>query len=159
MNPENKKLLQRIRSMADYQFGKGAGKALFSRNVKIAFSKRTGRIRHIFLNNRLIATLRPKDGYFSLTIEGARRLVAKMEPLKNWVKVNNEAASFVAKGRNLFAKHVIDADEEIRPNEETIIIDSENRLLAVGKALLTGKEMVRFKHGVAVRVRKGINET
>jgi len=30
--------------------------------------------------------------------------------------------------------------------------------LAVGKAVLTGKEMKAFKHGVAVKVRRGVSE-
>lgn len=151
-------VLRRIRSIADYQFGKGIGKILFPDDVKVTYSKRTGRIRHIYLNDRLLATLRPKDGFFSLTIEGAKRIMNEAEPLRCWVKVNDDVAEFIAKGRNLFAKHVVNADEEIRPNEEVIIIDGEGNLLAVGKAVLTGREMKRFNTGVAVRVRKGIKE-
>ncbi len=151
--------LQRIRSIADYQFGKGVGRILFPNNVRIVYSKRTGRIRHIFLEDKLLATLRPKDGFFSLTIEGAKRLLKKIELLRCKVEVNDEVAGFIAEGRNLFAKHVVDADNDIRPNEEVIILDSKSRLLAVGKAALTGREMKRFHTGVAVRTRKGIKET
>jgi predicted RNA-binding protein (TIGR00451 family) len=151
--------LQRIRSIADYQFGKGVGRILFPNNARIVYSKRTGRIRHIFLEDKLLATLRPKDGFFSLTIEGAKRLLKKIELLRCKVKVNDEVAGFIAEGRNLFAKHVVDADNDIRPNEEVIILDSKGRLLAVGKAALTGREMKRFHTGVAVRTRKGIKET
>jgi len=155
---KRKDSLQRIRSIADYQFGKGTGKILFPNRTRIVYSKRTGRIRHVFLDGCLLATLRPKNGFFSLTIEGAQRINKKAKPLKHWVKVNNEAACFVAEGRNLFAKHVVDADESIRPNEEVLVVDSEGMLLAVGKAVLTGKEMKKFRYGVAVRVRKGIKE-
>jgi predicted RNA-binding protein (TIGR00451 family) len=151
--------LQRIRSIADYQFGKEVGRILFPNNVRIVYSKRTGRIRHIFLEDKLLATLRPKDGFFSLTIEGAKRLLKKIELLRCKVEVNDEVAGFIAEGRNLFAKHVVDADNDIRPNEEVIILDSKSRLLAVGKATLTGREMKRFHTGVAVRTRKGIKET
>jgi predicted RNA-binding protein (TIGR00451 family) len=151
--------LQRIRSIADYQFGKEVGRILFPNNVRIVYSKRTGRIRHIFLEDKLLATLRPKDGFFSLTIEGAKRLLKKIELLRCKVEVNDEVAGFIAEGRNLFAKHVVDADNDIRPNEEVIILDSKSRLLAVGKAALTGREMKRFHTGVAVRTRKGIKET
>lgn len=75
------------------------------------------------------------------------------------MKVNDEVAGFIAGGRDLFAKHVVDADDDIRPNEEVVILDSKSRLLAVGKSALTGKEMKRFHTGVAVRTRKGIKET
>ena len=74
-----------------------------------------------------------------------------------WVKVSDEAASFISAGRSVFAKHVTAADREIRPQEEVIVLN-EDKVIAVGKAVLTGREMTAFKRGVAVRVRKGIAE-
>ena len=75
-----------------------------------------------------------------------------------WVKVSNEAAFFIAKGRSVFAKHVTAADPEIRPQEEVIVLNEDNKIVAVGKAVLTGKEMTVFKRGVAVKIRRGIEE-
>jgi predicted RNA-binding protein (TIGR00451 family) len=150
--------LEKIRSIADYQLGKGAGKALFPDNVNIVFSKTTGRIRHIYVRRKLLATLRPTDGMFSLTIHGAKGLIRGANSPRLWVKVSNEAASFIAKGRSVFAKHVTAADSEIRPKEEVIVLNEDNKVVAVGKAVLTGKEMTVFKRGVAVRVRRGIEE-
>jgi len=151
-------VLQKIRSIADYQLGKGVGKALFPDNVHIAFSRRTGRIRHIYLNHELLATLRPTDGMFSLTITGAKRLLRSVKFPRLWVKVQKDAEPFIAKGKSVFAKHVVDADSEIRPQEEVIVIGENNQILAVGKAVLTGREMKAFKHGVAVKVRRGVSE-
>jgi len=104
-----------------------------------------------------LATLRPTDGFFSLTLEGARRIM-QVKPLRLWVKVQDDIADFIAKGRSVFAKHIVDCDEEIRPEEEVIIINSQRRVLAVGRAVLTGDEMKVFKCGVAVRVRRGVAE-
>ena len=151
-------MLQKIRNIADYQLGKGAGKALFPNNVHVAFSRRTGRIRHIYLNHELLATLRPTDGMFSLTITGAKRLLRGVKSPRLWVKVQKDAEPFIAKGKSVFAKHVVDADDEIRPREEVIVTGENNQVLAVGKAVLTGKEMTMFKHGVAVKVRRGVSE-
>ncbi len=53
---------------------------------------------------------------------------------------------------------MVDADEEIRPKEEVIIVDEENEVLAAGKSILTGREMKAFKRGVAVKVRRGVAE-
>ena len=149
--------LQKIRSIADYQFGSGVGETLFPDNVEISFSKRTGRMRHIYLGSKLLATLRPTDGFFSLTIEGARRIL-KVKPHRLWVRVQDDVADFIADGRSVFAKHIVDCDEEIRPEEEVIVVDDEGGVLAVGRAVLTGKEMRAFKRGVAVRVRRGLDE-
>lgn len=148
--------LTRIRAIADYQLGRGAGEVLFPTKVKVVFSKRTGRIRHIYLNGKLLATLRPKDGMFSLTLVGAERLLKRMDPPRLWVKVLNDVASFIAEGKSVFAKHVVGADVEIRPEEEVTVIGEDGRLLAVGRAVLTGKEMLAFRRGVAVKVRRGV---
>ncbi len=149
--------LQKIRSIADYQFGRGAGKTLFTDNVTISFSRRTGRIRHIYSDSNLLATLRPTDGLFSLTIEGTRRLL-QVKPPRLWVKIQDDVADFVVKGKTVFAKHVVDCDREIRLEEEVVVIDSQRKVLAVGRAALTGEEMKAFKHGVAIRVRRGAAE-
>lgn len=150
--------LEKIRSVADYQFGRDAGKKLFPDNVRVVYSKNTGKIRHIHLGEELLATLRPTTGIFVLTLAGAKRLVREVKPLLCWVKVHDDAEPFVSKGRSAFAKHVIDADEEIRPNEEVIVVNRENEVLAVGRALLSGKEMKEFNRGMAVRVRRGVAE-
>ena len=154
---EHGKALLRIWKTADYQFGKNMGEELFPDSVSISFSKRTGRIRHIFLNEELLATLRPTDGMFSLTIHGAMRL-ASIKPLRYYVKVSDDVSSFIAGGRSAFAKHVVDADDEIRPREEVVVFDEKGRILAVGRAVLSGKEMKVFKRGVAVQVRSGVIE-
>ena len=65
---------------------------------------------------------------------------------------------FILNGRNVFARHVIIADCDIRPGEEVLITNSKNRILAVGKATLSGKEMLAFNRGVAVKVRTGSEE-
>ncbi|MEA2089948.1 MAG: PUA domain-containing protein [Thermoproteota archaeon] len=155
---QNGEALQKIRKIGNYQFGKGVGSQLFPENVEIVCSKNTGRIRHVFLNDELLATLRPTDGFFALTIAGARRIMENVKPSRLWVKVITEAEEFVKAGRSVFAKHVVDADEEIRAGEEVIVIGEGDKVLAVGAAILTGREMKAFKRGAAVRVRRGIRE-
>ena len=150
--------LEKIRSVADYQFGRDAGKKLFPDDVRVVYSKNTGKIRHIHLGEELLATLRPTTGFFVLTLAGAKRLIREVKPLRCWVKVHDDAEPFVSKGRSAFAKHVTDADEEIRPNEEVIVINRKDEVLAVGRALLSGKEMKEFSRGMAVRVRRGVAE-
>jgi len=150
--------LHKVRSIADYQFGRGVGKELFPNDVKIVRSKRTGRIRYVYLGERRLATLRPTNGLFSLSITGAKRIMENVKPPRLWVRVKKEATPFVKKGRSVFAKHVSDADEEIRPMEEVTVVSEEGEVLAVGKAILTGKEMKAFKKGVAVKVRRGVEK-
>jgi len=147
--------LRRIRSVADYQFGKGVGEKLFPENVEIAYSKRTGRIRYIYLDGKRLATLRPMDGLFSLSIEGAKRIIESGAPAKCIVTIKNDVSKFIADGGDVFAVHVVKADNEIRPKDEVIVVNEKGEVLAVGRAVLSGEEMTAFKVGVAVKVRRG----
>jgi uncharacterized protein with predicted RNA binding PUA domain len=150
--------LRRIRSVADYQFGKGVSKRLFPKGVEIAFSKRTGRIRYVYLNGKRLATMRPTDGLFSLSITGAKRITEIRKFVKCFVAVRNDVSKFIAGGGDVFAAHVVRADDEIRSKDEVIVLDEAGMILAVGRAVLSGEEMRAFKRGVAVKVRRGCVE-
>ncbi len=147
--------LRRIRSVADYQFGKGVGVKLFPENVEILCSKRTGRIRYVYLGGKRLATLRPTDGLFSLSVAGAKRIVENACSAKCFVAIRNDVSKFIAEGGDVFAVHVIKADGRIRPKDEVIVVDEAGNVLAVGRAVLSGEEMEAFKSGVAVKVRRG----
>ena len=150
--------LRRIRSVADYQFGKGVGAKLFPENVEIAYSKRTGRIRYIYLNGKRLATLRPTDGLFSLSIKGAKRIAENAGSAKCFVTVQNNVSRFIAEGGDVFAAHIVKADDEIRSKDDVIVVDEGGRVLAVGRSVLSSEEIKSFKVGVAVKVRHGCKE-
>jgi len=144
--------------VADYQFGKGVGAKLFPENVEIVYSKRTGRIRYVYLDSKRLATLRPTDGLFSLSIAGAKRIVKNADSTKCFVTVRDDVAKFISKGGDVFAAHVVKADDDIRPKDEVIGVNENGEVLAVGRAVLSGEEMKAFKKGVAVKVRRGYME-
>jgi 7-cyano-7-deazaguanine tRNA-ribosyltransferase len=148
--------LRKLRGIANYQFGKDVGVILFDRGIRIVCSKRTGRIRHVYRDGQLIATLRPKDGYLAIALEGARLMLSRMKQPPNLVIVENDVADFIKAGGDVFAKHVLRADERLRPAEEVIATDEEGTLLGVGRAVLSGNDMKFFKRGVAVRIRRGV---
>lgn len=150
--------LNRIRSIADYQFGKGAGLKLFPKSVKITYSKRTGRIRYVHLNDIRLATLRPTDGLLSLSITAARLLTESKVSQCCFVKVRQDISNIVADGHDVFAAHIIDADDAIHAKDEVVVVDENNCVLAVGRAMLSAQEMRSFKTGVAVKVRHGSNK-
>jgi predicted RNA-binding protein (TIGR00451 family) len=151
-------VLERIRSVADYQFGKGVGVKLFPEDVEMIYSKRTGRIRYVYLDGKRLVTLRPTDGLFSLSIKGAKRIAEKAGSAKCFVTVREDVSRFIAEGGDVFAVHVAKADDEIRPKDEVIVVDEHSKVLAVGRAVLSGEEMKVFKSGVAVKVRHGCME-
>jgi 7-cyano-7-deazaguanine tRNA-ribosyltransferase len=151
--------LRKLVGVANYQFGANAGHALFDNQVRIERSRRTGRIRHIYRDGRLIATLRPTDGYLALTLSGAHRLLSRIKNLSNVVVVQADVSDVVRGGGDVFAKHVASSDSSIRPAEEVIVTDEQKALVGVGSAVLSGREMMHLKRGVAVKLRKGVDES
>jgi uncharacterized protein with predicted RNA binding PUA domain len=151
------KQLDKIRSIADYQFGKNIGKKLFPENVTFEFSKRTGRIRFINLNGERLATLRPTDGLFSLSLKAAKYIVENIPEAKGLITLKNDVSQYIAAGGDVFAVHVVKVDDEIRTKDEVIIVDENRQLLAVGRTNLSALEIRAFKTGVAVKVRHGIS--
>lgn len=150
--------LMKLKGVANYQLGRGVGEALFTRTTMVVHSPRTGRMRHLYRNGKLIATLRPTDGMLALSLEGAKLLMRK-RCFKNIVIVETGVSDFIRRGRNVFAKHVRHASPTIRPEDEVIVVNEEKELLATGRAFLSGEEMLSFKRGVAVKVRRGVSES
>jgi len=150
--------LKRVRAVADYQFGIGVGAELFPQSVKIVFSRKTRKIRYIYLDGKRLATMRPTDGMLSLSINGARRIVEGIASATCFVRVQDDVSKFIAEGGDVFAAHVVMADGEVRAKDEVVVLDGEDKVLAVGRATLSGEEMKAFKRGVAVKVRRGCED-
>ena len=150
--------LRKIKAIADYQFGVGAGEALFKGNIKIEKSKKTGKIRHIYDKGVIVANMRASDSFLVLSKEGAKRLHNSMPYPENRVVVNEDSVPFARDGKSVFAKFVTDCDENIRSNDEVLIVSEDDELLAYGKALLCAHEMGDFNTGQAVKTRKGMKK-
>jgi 7-cyano-7-deazaguanine tRNA-ribosyltransferase len=149
---------RRISAVADMQFGPGASEALFTGKMHIVKSKRTGKIRNVICDGSHVVSMRAEDGLFTLKIDGGNRLHKTLKYPLLRVVVNEDAVPFVTEGKSVFAKFVIDCDPDLRAYDECLIEDEHNRLLGVGRTLLTRNEMLTFRHGVAVKTRESIKE-
>ncbi|MCW3133995.1 MAG: archaeosine synthase subunit alpha [Methanophagales archaeon] len=136
-----------IKAMADYQFGIGAGSELVARKegeeerIKI-----NGKFPSFKLSSKgdVLARIVPEYGLLVLTVKGARRI----ENLLSLYKV--EIGNFVPKG-SILAPGVINAGEQIRANDEVVFCGE--KAFGVGRAKMSGWEMVESRRGVAVQVR------
>ena len=147
-------MLARVRVIADYQFGAGAGKGLFPEGCGFILSQ-TGRVRQVLLGDDRLATLRARDGRLTLSFAGAARLREAIPPPAYRAGIDPSVSEFIAGGKTAFAKHVISADPEIRAGDEVLLVTGDDELLATGMALLSGAEMLSFKYGPAVKTREG----
>ncbi|MFB6155314.1 MAG: PUA domain-containing protein [Haloferacaceae archaeon] len=148
----------RLRTVADYQFGAGAGGALFPAGETVEISRsKSGRPRQIHAGHRRLVTY-GTDGRFTLGLEGGRRLVAALSPPAARVVVGDESAPFVRDGRNAFAKFVRDVDDDVRIGDEVAVVLPDDTVLGVGRAELGADAMRDFDTGMAVKVRAGAGD-
>lgn len=143
-------LHSKAEAMADYQFGEGAGEVLF-KGVEIEKSRK-GRLRRAVHKGEVIAAFRASDGFIVPSVKGAERLLT-LPHLRNRVVLAEDAVEFVKVGKSAFAKFVAACDREIRPYQEVLLVDTKDRLLGTGKAVLSGPEMLAFDRGIAVKTR------
>ena len=160
--------LAALRVGADYQFGAGAGDALFPPGDPVTLRRSSGgRPRQVIAGDvdntpgssegaRLVSY--GTDGRFTLGEAGARRLQAALPEPAHRVVVGDESEPYVREGRNAFAKFVTAADEGIRPGDEVLVVGGDDALFATGRAELSGAEALVFRSGVAVKVRHGITD-
>ena len=146
----------RVKAVADHQFGKGAADALFDGRLELVKSKNTGKIRNVLVEGEHVLSMRAHDGLFTLRPEGARRLHSRFPSPVMRVIVLEDSVEFNREGKNVFTRFVKDCDHEIRPMEETLVVNEADELVAIGRALMTRDEMLSFQKGVAVKVREGI---
>lgn len=150
--------VRKIKAIADYQFGEGAGEALFDGKVKFEKSKKTGKIRHVSVNGKMVANMRASDAFLILTKEGAIRLHNAMDYPKNRVVVNEDSEPFTRDGKSVFCQFVVQCDENIRANDEVLLVNKNDDLLGIGKALLNPREIKSFNKGQAIKTRKGFKK-
>lgn len=140
---------------ADYQFGRGAGKALFPSKAGIEITHTSsGRPRQVHADDGRVVTY-ATDGRFVLGLAGGRRLLDAFDAPRHRVVVGSESEPFVREGRNTFAKFVQQADAQLRPGDEALVVHENGDLLAVGRAELPGNGIADFETGMAVKVRQG----
>ncbi len=128
--------LLRYRAHADYYFGQGAGDLLLEGKIIVK-----GREIQDEQKRSLAATT--PSGMIALSLAGARRL----EPLGRYIV---KIGDFLPKG-SLLAPGVLDADEQIRPGDEVIVVGE--KAFGIGRAKMSGWEMVASRRGVAVEIR------
>ena len=147
----------RLRTVADYQFGAGAGAALFPTEDVTVRRSVTGRPQQVFSDGERLVSY-GTDGRFTLGLAGGKRLRAALAPPQVRVVVGTESDPFVRDGKNAFAKFVREVDAAVRPGDEVCIVGPDDDLFGVGRAELSAAAMADFETGVAVKVREGADD-
>ena len=144
---------RKLGTVLTYQWGPEVAALVNLEGLSINISRSTGKIRHVRLGSEIILTLVPTTGLFTATYEGGLQLLKHGLDPKYIVRLDDEVREYVADGKSALAKFITHAHPNLRAGEEVVVVDSSNTLLGVGKALLTGHEMIAFQRGVAVNIR------
>ena len=128
--------LLRYRAHADFYFGPGAGEALLEGKIVV-------RGREIQDEAKKPLASWTINGSMALSMDGAKRL----ERLGRYIV---RIGDFLPRG-SLLAPGVVEADEQIRPGDEVIVLGE--KAFGVGRARMSGWEMAASSRGVAVDLR------
>lgn len=145
--------LLKLKYTIDALFGNGVSKNL-PKNIEITFSRKNGRIKTVLHNGKLLCTLRI-DGGLAISLYFAQILLKSKKFKENCIEVNQDAAPFIEQGRSVFCKHVTWCGKNIRIASDTPVL-FDNKVIAVGKAVLSSEMISDFKRGMAVKVRDSL---
>jgi len=143
--------LSKVRTVADYQFGRGVGDALFPDEADFKRT-RTGRVSQVLLDGERLATLKT-DGRLTLSDTSGELLHGDLEPPRGRVEFGDESIPYLRDGRNGFAKFVVRVDDRVRARDEVLVTGPGDEFVTTGRAELCAEEMRDFETGVAVLVR------
>ncbi|MBI3254501.1 MAG: queuine tRNA-ribosyltransferase [Nitrosarchaeum sp.] len=140
----------KLKYTLDALFGNDVSKYL-PKNIEMTFSRKTGRIRTVTHQGKLLCTLRI-DGGLAISPYFDQILLKSKKFKENCLEINQDAAPFIEEGKSVFCKHVVWCGKNIRIASDTPIL-YKDKVIAVGKAVLSSEMISYFNRGMAIRVR------
>ncbi len=156
--PASPGALEEIKGLLDSAYGPGVGDGLLpdDKLVLLNVLPAMDRALEIVLDGRVMGRnfYRPRKEkwVFKPTLEGAARISSLSHARR--VTADPGAIKAVLKGASLLAPGITDADQSIQREDEVLLEDQEGRLIGVGRARMTGKEMLERDYGLACKVRR-----
>ena len=141
LNAEEKKK-NIMEAIATYQFGEASRLLFYEKTEKLVVKGHFPKYQ-LFVGKKQFATLVPQYGMLALSLDGGE-LMSKTG--KYVVNIDDFIPC-----NSILAPGILKADPQIRPNDEVIVLG--DRALCVGRALMSGNEMIKSNRGVAVDIR------
>ncbi|MGI0046930.1 MAG: PUA domain-containing protein [Nitrosotalea sp.] len=143
----------KIKYNIDALFGIGVSKYL-PKDVRFTYSKKTGRIQHVYQNDMLLCTLRI-DGGLAITPNFAQMLMKSKKFRENCVEIDDDSKPFIEDGNSVFCNHITWFGKNILIGSDVAVLHG-NKVIAVGKAIVSAKMLRSLKRGVAVKIRDSL---
>ncbi len=143
----------KLKYTIDALFGRGISKEV-PKDIDFTFSKKNGRIRSVFHKGNLLCTLRI-DGGLAITPYFAKMLLKNKKFKENCLEIDVDSKPFVEEGKSVFCQHVVWCGKNIRIADDVPVL-FKNKVIAVGKAVLSSEMIPTMKRGVAIKVRDSL---
>ncbi len=156
INKSKERILKKILAILRFQFETDVFDGVLTEsNITIDFSHATGNMKYIYLDKKRFLSYKPTTGMFTLSVSGAKYLHSHSSSPFHRVIVISEVEEFIREGKSVFSHHVKLIDENLRIGSEVLVVNEQDKLLAVGK-LSIPPSYAGLSVGQAVAVRKGI---
>lgn len=145
--------IEKLKHTIDALFGRNVSKFL-PEKLDITYSKKNGRIRSVLYNGKLLCTLRI-DGGLAITPFFAQLLLKSKKFKENCLEIDIDSKPFVEEGRSVFCNHVLRCGKNIRISSDVPVL-FKNKIIAVGRAVLSSDMIQSQNRGVAIRIRDSL---
>lgn len=154
--PAFSKDVDRIRSLADRQFGEGCGHLLLPRDRIVILNRcpSLDRMDEIVVDGDTLGAViydLPKREKIVLRPSGAARMLKAM--ITGRVVADGGALPSISKGSNLMGPGVVSADESIAKDDDIAVLSESGEVIGTGLARISGSEMSTRPRGVSVKIR------
>lgn len=146
--PASGKVLRLLWARLAFQFAPEVADYMLKGKIEVSTGS-GGRVRHVWKNGEPYLTLRPNDGYFSLSLRAGEDLRKAVGPPRFRVVVRR-GAKVVG---SVFPSQVAGGDHGLRPGDEAIVVDEDDRLVAVGRVRIPLWFIKGLDRGEVVRLR------
>jgi len=145
--------VEKLHHTIDALFGNGISKFL-PKKIEITYSKKNGRIRSVFHDEKLLCTLRI-DGGLAITPLFAQMLLKSKKFKENCLEIDIDSKSFVEEGRSVFCNHVVWCGKNIQISSDVPVL-FKSKVIAVGRAVLSSEMIQSQNRGVAIKIRDSL---
>lgn len=143
----------KIKYTLDALFGTGVSRYL-PKKVRFTYSKKTGRIQHVYQDDTLLCTLRI-DGGLAITPNFAQILMKSKKFRESCIEIDDDSKPFVENGSSVFCKHITWYGKDIQIGSDVGVL-YDDKVIAVGKAIVSSKMMGSLRRGAAVKIRDSL---
>jgi len=145
--------VEKLHHTIDALFGNGVSKFL-PKKIEISYSKKNGRIRSVFQDEKLLCTLRI-DGGLAITPLFAQMLLKSKKFEENCLEIDIDSKPFIEEGRSVFCNHVIWCGKNIQISSDVPVL-FKSKVIAVGRAVLSSEMIQSQNRGVAIKIRDSL---